>query len=142
MVLDEKKTDSVVESWVGKPTVLKCAILRNRILKTSYKWQVVSEEKDITRNITSGGNKTFYTFIPQSDKDFGRYRCTISTAATSVKHEILVQQIRELMPGGTDWTYSMIFKKFITASKNMGKSVSIVKFSFLCMKYIVRLAHS
>ncbi|XP_028401185.1 titin-like isoform X2 [Dendronephthya gigantea] len=93
LMLDSKKTDNVVESWIGKPTVLKCAIFRNRILKTSYMWQVVSEKKDITRGIKKGGSKTSYTFIPQSDKDFARYKCTISTEATIVEHEILVQQI-------------------------------------------------
>jgi hypothetical protein len=95
LVLDSKKSDHIVESWIGKPTVLKCAIQRKVIRTTNYKWSVVSEAKDITRGIKTGGNKTSYTFIPLSKKDFGKYKCTIWTAATIVEREIVLKQIRK-----------------------------------------------
>ena len=95
LALDKKKSDHIVESWIGKPTVLKCAIRRNVILTTQYKWNVITELKYITRGIKRGANKTSYTFIPLSEKDFGKYRCTIETAATTVEHEILLKQIRK-----------------------------------------------
>ena len=95
IALDNKRSDKIVESWIGKPTILKCAIQRKVILSTNYKWSVVSEKKDITRGIKRGGNKTSYTFIPLSGRDFGKYECTIWTAATTVKHEIVLKQIRK-----------------------------------------------
>jgi hypothetical protein len=97
LILDKTKSDHIVESWIGKPTIIKCAIHRKVILTTKYKWNVVSEAKDITRGIKRGGNKTSYTFIPLSEKDFGKYKCTVRTAATTVEHEILLRQIRKLL---------------------------------------------
>ena len=95
LVLDQRKSDHIVESWIGEPTLLKCVIRRNVILATNYKWNVVSDSKDIRRGIIRrGGNRTSYAFTPLSDKDFGKYKCTIKTEATTVEHEILLNQIR------------------------------------------------
>lgn len=94
-MLNLRKSDNIVESWIGEPTFIKCAIRRNVILATTYKWNVVSDSKDIRRGIIrSGGNKTSYAFIPLSEKDFGKYKCIIKTEATTVEHEILLNQIR------------------------------------------------
>ena len=94
-MLNQRKSDHIVESWIGEPTLLKCVIRRNVILATTYKWNVVSDSKDIRRGIIrKGGNKTSYAFTPLSEKDFGKYKCTIKTEATTVEHEILLKQIR------------------------------------------------
>ena len=93
IMLNRKDSDVVVESWIGRKTELNCAIHRKVNMTTKYEWSVVTEGKDITRSITREPNRTSYTFIPLSKKDFGKYKCKISTLSTVEQHTIDLKQI-------------------------------------------------
>lgn len=96
--LDTKKSDHEVKSLVNKTVVLTCAFERERVIATHYEWMAFGGTKDLTnkRSLSYGGNKTSYTFIPISARDFGQYECTIRTDNTKIQHEIILKQLRKL----------------------------------------------
>lgn len=98
IMFNSQESDFILQSWIGRKTELNCAIHMRKIkMEIAYEWSVVTEDKDITRGITRSHNKTSYTFIPLSKRDFGKYRCKIITASTKVEHTIVLQQIGEFI---------------------------------------------
>ena len=92
MVIDQRNFFSIVRSWFGHKTLLKCGVIHRANTKPRFKWvrkSAIIFREDIFRS----SNTSILTIEPANNTDFGEYICEARTKMAVVKQTFRVVKI-------------------------------------------------